>query len=42
MVLDIKDLYPATIYGIDTNENLDQAIELGVIDEWQHLQTYAC
>lgn len=35
MVLDIKDLYPhATIYGIDTNEkHLDQAIELGVIDE---------
>ncbi|QZK89437.1 prephenate dehydrogenase [Flavobacterium sp. CHNK8] len=35
MVLDIKDLYPnATIYGIDTNEkHLEQAIELGVIDE---------
>ncbi|MFV8362756.1 prephenate dehydrogenase [Flavobacterium sp. ZT3P35] len=35
MVLDIKDLYPhAVIYGIDTNEkHLDQAIELGVIDE---------
>ncbi|MFV8331880.1 prephenate dehydrogenase [Flavobacterium sp. GSP14] len=35
MMLDIKDLYPhAVIYGIDTNEkHLDQAIELGVIDE---------
>ena len=34
-MLDIKDLYPhATIYGIDTNEkHLEQAIELGVIDE---------